>query len=197
VLQEFDFVGARQIDAAGTFFLYDTANLAGDQAIRLLVGGQPIGKYLPGDRITLPEAARRWEIQPVTPGMSGRVVVGFGKVESARLAGTVSVSSGTVGVSGVVYTALDQNYAQVERGVSSVGVSVTQVVPGEASRRALRFRNAGTREIVLGGVNVTFGGGPLRLAPGDIWVEKVAAAAAWYAVSDQEGQLLQSCDVRR
>lgn len=95
MLQNFNIpAGGRQIDTKASFFRYESANSDGlDQTIRVRADGNDLGTYLPGDSIRLPVPATRWEVTPVSASMSCIVRLGLGEVDSARLAGIVSVSN--------------------------------------------------------------------------------------------------------
>lgn len=84
----------RQVNAAGTFFRYESAGVDGiDQTIRLRADGQDLGTYLPGDSITLPVRASTWEITPTAATQTALVRVGNGEVQSQRLTGIVQVTN--------------------------------------------------------------------------------------------------------
>ncbi|OWQ83843.1 hypothetical protein CDN99_25595 [Roseateles aquatilis] len=84
--------GGRQIDAAASFFRYESGSAGGaDESIRVRADGSDLGTYYPGDGIELPVQAGRWEIIPTSPNTTGIVRMGVGRVTSARLAGTVRV----------------------------------------------------------------------------------------------------------
>lgn len=92
MLQSFSFNGARQIDAKASFFRYDSGSSGGgDESLRVRADGNDLGLYLPGDAITLPAPATRWEIVPVIAACAGTVRLGMGSIASARLSGTVRV----------------------------------------------------------------------------------------------------------
>lgn len=92
MLQTLNFNGPRQINAQATFFRYESGSAGGaDESIRVRAGGSDLGLYWPGDSVELPEAVSIIEIVPTTPSCAGVVRVGLGRVQSARLAGTVQV----------------------------------------------------------------------------------------------------------
>lgn len=109
MLQTLSFLaGGRQIDAKATFFRYESASANGaDDSIRVRADGNDLGLYLPGDAVELPIPAKRWEIKPTSPGTVGVVRLGIGRVQSARLVGTVSV--------------VDTRKATTEQGLSFLG----------------------------------------------------------------------------
>ena len=46
-------------------------------------------------------------------------------------------------------------------------------------------------EIALGPSGVTLANSPILLAPGDSWIDDLAASAAWYAIATQAAQTLR------
>jgi len=82
--------GGRQVNAIASFFRYESGNAGGaDESIRVRADGNDLGIYFPGDSIDLPIEARTWEIVPVTAICTGTIRLGVGRVQSARLVGTV------------------------------------------------------------------------------------------------------------
>lgn len=69
-----------------------------------------------------------------------------------------------------------------------VGVAATALVAASATRRAVRFTNAGTVDVFLGGAGVTVGNGALKIAAGQTWLENEGAPAAWYGISGAADQ---------
>lgn len=96
MIQQYKFHGVgRQIDCKGVFFRYESGiDPDGSTDIRLYLDGAYVGNYSPGDALELPEFVRRWEIKPVSSGCAGIVKIGFAKITTAKLAGTVSVIDG-------------------------------------------------------------------------------------------------------
>ena len=96
MLQTYTFTGAgRQIDAKARFFRYESGGAGGaDTSIGVRADGNDLGRYLPGDEITLPMDAKRWEIAPVSAACAGIVRLGIGSVRSSRVAGSVEVIDG-------------------------------------------------------------------------------------------------------
>lgn len=94
MLQTLTFSGAagRVINAQAIFFRYESGSAGGaDESIKVRANGSDLGTYLPGDSITLPEAAQYWEIVPTIAACVGVVRLGMGVVSSARLVGNVRV----------------------------------------------------------------------------------------------------------
>lgn len=93
MLQSFD-VPAKgaQITAQGNYFRLEAVNAAGaDESVRVRADGQDLGFYLPGDSITLPVSAVRWEVVPITQTATAEVRIGVAGVQSSRMFGVVSV----------------------------------------------------------------------------------------------------------
>lgn len=70
----------------------------------------------------------------------------------------------------------------------SVGAAATALVAAATARRGLRFYNAGTADVWLGGAGVTTANGCIKIGPGQTWIEDDAPGAAWYGVSGTAGQ---------
>lgn len=88
MLQTFDFgPSGRQIDAKGLFFRYESSSAPtlDASALRVWADGSDLGIVLPGDNITLPRIAIRWEVIPVTQ-FAGCVRIGTGQMSTSRLA---------------------------------------------------------------------------------------------------------------
>jgi hypothetical protein len=87
MLQSFDFSGSKQIAARGRFFTYQASNasdIGADERIAVRVNGQPLGDFYVGDSIELPGESNRWEVEAYTPGLTGYVLVGDGRVTTNR-----------------------------------------------------------------------------------------------------------------
>lgn len=69
-----------------------------------------------------------------------------------------------------------------------VGVAATALVAASAGRKAVRFYNAGTADVYLGGVGVTVANGAVKIAPGGLYLDDDAPGAAWYGISGTAGQ---------
>lgn len=114
---------------------------------------------------------------------------GFDSVDVTSLAGPqlvkVGISDGTAGYdryTGTVNLALGDSVTNT--GLVAVGIAATLIVPADASRKGIRFLNAGANVVYLGGAGVDLANGCLKLNGGDLWVEGDAPAAAWYAIAD-------------
>lgn len=70
----------------------------------------------------------------------------------------------------------------------SVGIAATALVAAGSGRKSVRFYNAGTADVWIGSAAVTTGNGAVKIAPGQLWVERDAPNAAWYGISGTAGQ---------
>lgn len=86
-----DFRGITQIEATGRFLQYLECTSATRADVVLWVDGQPVGTMLPGMAYELDEQCRRWELYPVDPACSGRVVIGDGRMTNGRIVGPIEV----------------------------------------------------------------------------------------------------------
>lgn len=91
MIQQFSFKdGGRDVNAKGSFFRYESgSDGSGITDIRLIIDGNDVGTFVPGDSIELPSSARRWEIRTLSPGCAGLVKIGEGRITSAKLFGVV------------------------------------------------------------------------------------------------------------
>jgi hypothetical protein len=78
----------------------------------------------------------------------------------------------------------------------TVGVAATVLVDANPVRRALRFFNAGTDDVYLGGSGVTTANGAVKLAPNGTYFEDNAAAGGWYGISGTAGQSVRIQEIR-
>ena len=90
----------------------------------------------------------------------------------------------------------EQPAADIANRIEAVGTQTVQVAAMDKTRRGIRFRNAGATNIFLGGHGVTVDTAAIKLLPGDIWEETLAAAAARYAVSSAPGGILTAEEIR-
>lgn len=97
MLQEFSFIGPRNIDAQGSFITYidQAAGLytaaRSNQRIIVQADGDRLGGMLPGDSFELPRAATRWTIEPEQGDLRGLVQIGTGRRTSTRAGGATPV----------------------------------------------------------------------------------------------------------
>lgn len=70
----------------------------------------------------------------------------------------------------------------------SVGVAATQLVAASATRKGLRFTNAGAADVYIGGASVTVAGGAIKISAGQTWLESEGASAKWYGISGTAAQ---------
>lgn len=78
----------------------------------------------------------------------------------------------------------------------NVSTSLGQIASQDNTRRGIRFRNAGNTVLYIGGPGVTADTAVIRIDPGYIWEELLAAAASWYAVSSAAGGVVTVQEVR-
>lgn len=101
------------------------------------------------------------------------------------------ITSGEAGYDRL-FTAFAQARNLALPGNVSVGVAAG-VALAAATRSKVIFQadagNAGT--IYLGPSGITSANGPIALQPGDMWVEEIAASAAWYAIATVAAQTLR------
>lgn len=97
MLQEFSFIGPRNIDAQGDFITYldQAAGLytaaRSNQRIIVQADGDRLGSMLPGDSFELPRTATRWTIEPQQKDLQGVVQIGMGRRTSTRPGGATPV----------------------------------------------------------------------------------------------------------
>ena len=73
----------------------------------------------------------------------------------------------------------------------TIGTTAAALV-SDATLKRLRIRNShATAVIAIGGAGVTLANGAVQLQPGDTFLEEDAAGAAWYAISDTAGTVVQ------
>lgn len=83
---------------------------------------------------------------------------------------------------------ISERRVQVETGPAEISSH-------NEERRGLRFLNAGTTNLYVGGNGVTTGTAVIKLLPGDMWEELLAASAQWWAVSGAPGGLLNVMEI--
>ena len=93
-----------------------------------------------------------------------------------------------VNVTGDAEVVVKQAVTINDQAAVAVGVAATQLLPALATRRGVRFTNAGSVEVFIGGAGVTVAAGAIKLSPGATWVDNEAAPAAWYGISGTAGQ---------
>jgi hypothetical protein len=100
-----DFRGPCAFDAAGRFFSYiEHTSPATVPGIRLWVEGQPVGVILPGQTFEVDQDCRRWELVPIDPACTGRVLIGYGRMHTGRVVGPVETeSAATLAVEGAAH----------------------------------------------------------------------------------------------
>lgn len=134
MFQTLNFNGPRQVNIDATFFRYESGTAGGtDEAVRVRAGGQDLGEFYPGDSVELPISAQTWEITPVNPITSGKVRLGMGRVQSARLSGVVRVVDEITDAM-TTFTFLPP--------LAVAAFQVTQVVAPSANARGIILRQA-------------------------------------------------------
>lgn len=86
--------------------------------------------------------------------------------------------------------------AQIGDRREIVGTDLAMIARQDNTRRGIRFRNVGSTVIYVGGPGVTADTAVIRIDPGYIWEESLAAAATWYAVSSAAGGVMTVQEVR-
>lgn len=100
-------------------------------------------------------------------------------------------------IPGIAPTAtIEQPADELANSRKVIGTGLEQITQRDKTRRGIRFRNAGSTTLSLGGSGVTADTAVVQLAGGDIWEESMAAAAAWWAVSSAAGGALAIEEVR-
>lgn len=112
----------------------------------------------------------------------------------------VAVSDGSggydlVAVVGSITATLDLADTITDTAPVTVGTAATALVAASATRRAVRFYNAGTADVYLGGSGVTTANGCIKIAAGQSWFEDDAPGAAWYGISGTAGQSVRIQEV--
>lgn len=77
----------------------------------------------------------------------------------------------------------------------TVGTSATALTAVSTTRKSVRFMNAGSADVYLGGAGVTTANGCIRIGSGETYIETNAAGAAWYGISGTAGQSVRVQEV--
>lgn len=104
------------------------------------------------------------------------------KIAVAKGSGGYQRTAGTINIVNIQATVIT-DVAPV-----AVGVVAVVVAAANAAARSLRFFNAGTADVYIGGSAVTVANGVIKLQPGALYIETEAAAAEWYGISGSAGQ---------
>lgn len=107
-----------------------------------------------------------------------KILLSDGKAGSSRIAGSVTATVKTA--AGIVNVPF-----------KTVGTGEVLAAAANANRMGLRFLNAGGTNIALGGAGLAYADAVIVLAPGQLWVESEAPAAAWVALSDMPAGVLK------
>lgn len=198
MLQTITFNGPRLINAAATFFRYESGTASGaDESIRVRADGQDLGLYFPGDSVELPDERSTWEIVPTSPACAGVVRLGVGRVQSARLTGVVSVMD-----AGKQRTIANQAF--MARGTTTVGPATIAAVqlfnPAGSNMRAvveaISMQCSVSSTIYAAMVNVsrtTLASGVSKLGGGvnSVMLSQSASAASFNALSVMNKEIVQ------
>jgi hypothetical protein len=140
--------GGRQVNAAGTFFRYESAGNEGtDTSLRLRVDGNDCGSFLPGDSIELPYQGKTWELTPATVnGCSANVKIGLGRITTVR-----SVLVGGVSITGVLPVRGNAALTSTARTVTNAAANL---LGGNSARTYLLIQNKDS----AGRIWIAFGG---------------------------------------
>jgi len=98
-----------------------------------------------------------------------KIAVGYGTAEVDSVSGTVTVSQGSTAVNDGTVAITD-----VEAALIAIG----------SGRKSVRFHNIGTNTVAIGAAGITYAARTIVLAPGDTWIERDAANAAWFGICD-------------
>lgn len=91
-----------------------------------------------------------------------------------------------------LFTAFAQARTLALPGNVSVGVAEGAVLAAATRSKVIFLADAGNAgTIYLGPVGVTSANGPVELAPGDMWIEEIAASAAWRGIATVAAQTLR------
>lgn len=101
---------------------------------------------------------------------------------------TSALQAIAVNISGAASMTVAQAATVNDLAAVSVGVAATALVAASATRKGLRFTNAGSVDVYLGGAGVTVAAGAVKISAGQTWIENEAAPAAWYGISGTAAQ---------
>lgn len=90
----------------------------------------------------------------------------------------------------------EKQASQIGDRRESVGTALVTIASQDNTRRGIRFRNVGVTVLYVGGPGVTADTAVIRIDPGYIWEEALAAAASWHAVSSAAGGAMTIQEVR-
>lgn len=108
-----------------------------------------------------------------------KVILSDGSAGSNRIAGEVSAT--VRGGSTVLNKPM----------ISAIGATEKVVCTARADRVAVRVLNSGTTNVALLAPGGNYTDAVIVLAPGEMWLEETAPAAAWVAISDAAGGVLK------
>lgn len=187
-------VGAAfSLHAKGNFIrYYDCTVGAASPTLRVRpqgAGGSGGSEFLlrPGQSAKLPASAPGFSIENFDAALTigGRLLVGDGDFND-------SVISGVVTVSGNVSIVQGQPTNSVGGGINSnvVGVASGGVTASALKRRVVfRARDSNTADICIS-INTATMLSPIRLAPGESWIEAISPSNVWNAIAGAAAQNL-------
>jgi hypothetical protein len=124
------------------------------------------------------------------------LLIGKGsRYTSSKVEITSAIEDIAVVLSGAADVTIKQGATLTAPAAVSVGVAATALVAADATRRSVRFFNAGTVAVYLGPAGVTTANGAVMINPQQLWIETEAAAAAWYGISGTAGQSVRIQEV--
>ena len=100
-------------------------------------------------------------------------------------------SGGYDRVSGKVDSRLTPALSVLNKPMLLVGLAETIVIGQNINRASLRLFNASAANIWIGGAGLNLTDAAIKLASGELWIEEVAAGAAWVAIADAAGAQLK------
>lgn len=100
---------------------------------------------------------------------------------------TSAIAALAVEITGFASMEVVQAAVVNDKAAVLVGVAATVLIAA-GTRKGLRFTNAGTVDVYIGGATVTVASGAVKIAPGQTWIENEAAPAAWYGISGTAAQ---------
>ncbi|HJV86919.1 MAG TPA: hypothetical protein VJ698_15745 [Noviherbaspirillum sp.] len=197
-IQQIQAGGTWQLQTGGDYFRLVTCPSPVD--VKFFRGGQevasavqmdtgfylkPIGGF---DRIDIASATEQT--------VKIMVLDGDGGYDHFNVDVTSALQAIAVNISGAAEMTVKQAAVVNDLAAVAVGVAATELVAADAARRGLRFTNAGTVDVYIGGAGVTTAGGAIKIGAGQTWIEDQAAPAAWYGIAGTAGQNIKIQEIR-
>jgi|GEM_PF-5031834 len=197
--------GSATLPCSGTMVAYESGqSTTGNNYIIIRGDGQSEMRLKPGQSFTGTTASGTWYIHAddSTAAIVGRVIIGDGEFHDSAINATIA---GAVQVTNTVTTTVGNTNAQAiptqmqalatitdEAAVTITTANTIQPLISDPTQRILRIRNGNaTGNLYIGSSTLTIANAAIVLAPGDLWIEQEAAGAAWYAISDTAGMIVQ------